>query len=156
MRLVHHRDDPTSTANRLVSGYLLHFGSLNTKAPLKKVSCAFFLLFFLLGTMCRFTTDYLYIGPDIWCCRCCCPVCCYTAVVAAADAAVAVTCCCFEIVCRIAKVVAGSLNLIRLFYFSSSKHYLFLVYPLAILCRCLLYTSPSPRDKRQSRMPSSA
>ena len=25
-----------------------------------------------------------------------------------------------------------------------------------MLCRCLLYTSPSPRDKRQSRMPSSA
>ena len=25
-----------------------------------------------------------------------------------------------------------------------------------ILCDCLLYTSPSPRDKRQSRMPSSA
>ena len=24
------------------------------------------------------------------------------------------------------------------------------------LCSCLLYTSPSPRDKRQSRMPSSA
>ena len=24
------------------------------------------------------------------------------------------------------------------------------------LCYCLLYTSPSPRDKRQSRMPSSA
>ena len=24
------------------------------------------------------------------------------------------------------------------------------------VCRCLLYTSPSPRDKRQSRMPSSA
>ena len=24
------------------------------------------------------------------------------------------------------------------------------------LCICLLYTSPSPRDKRQSRMPSSA
>ena len=24
------------------------------------------------------------------------------------------------------------------------------------LSRCLLYTSPSPRDKRQSRMPSSA
>ena len=23
-------------------------------------------------------------------------------------------------------------------------------------CACLLYTSPSPRDKRQSRMPSSA
>ena len=23
-------------------------------------------------------------------------------------------------------------------------------------CSCLLYTSPSPRDKRQSRMPSSA
>ena len=23
-------------------------------------------------------------------------------------------------------------------------------------CNCLLYTSPSPRDKRQSRMPSSA
>ena len=26
----------------------------------------------------------------------------------------------------------------------------------AALKRCLLYTSPSPRDKRQSRMPSSA
>ena len=27
----------------------------------------------------------------------------------------------------------------------------------AVVCtRCLLYTSPSPRDKRQSRMPSSA
>ena len=25
-----------------------------------------------------------------------------------------------------------------------------------VLCTCLLYTSPSPRDKRQSRMPSSA
>ena len=25
-----------------------------------------------------------------------------------------------------------------------------------LLCICLLYTSPSPRDKRQSRMPSSA
>ena len=25
-----------------------------------------------------------------------------------------------------------------------------------VACRCLLYTSPSPRDKRQSRMPSSA
>ena len=25
-----------------------------------------------------------------------------------------------------------------------------------VVCICLLYTSPSPRDKRQSRMPSSA
>ena len=25
-----------------------------------------------------------------------------------------------------------------------------------LTCNCLLYTSPSPRDKRQSRMPSSA
>ena len=25
-----------------------------------------------------------------------------------------------------------------------------------MVCNCLLYTSPSPRDKRQSRMPSSA
>ena len=28
--------------------------------------------------------------------------------------------------------------------------------PYATVCICLLYTSPSPRDKRQSRMPSSA
>ena len=28
--------------------------------------------------------------------------------------------------------------------------------PIAMLLSCLLYTSPSPRDKRQSRMPSSA
>ena len=31
-----------------------------------------------------------------------------------------------------------------------------LVLPLKALKACLLYTSPSPRDKRQSRMPSSA
>ena len=29
-------------------------------------------------------------------------------------------------------------------------------FDLALLSDCLLYTSPSPRDKRQSRMPSSA
>ena len=29
-------------------------------------------------------------------------------------------------------------------------------YNIAIVKPCLLYTSPSPRDKRQSRMPSSA
>ena len=28
--------------------------------------------------------------------------------------------------------------------------------PLGLVTVCLLYTSPSPRDKRQSRMPSSA
>ena len=31
-----------------------------------------------------------------------------------------------------------------------------LVIALLLLFTCLLYTSPSPRDKRQSRMPSSA
>ena len=30
------------------------------------------------------------------------------------------------------------------------------MFPYAQLYNCLLYTSPSPRDKRQSRMPSSA
>ena len=29
-------------------------------------------------------------------------------------------------------------------------------FELCLACTCLLYTSPSPRDKRQSRMPSSA
>ena len=29
-------------------------------------------------------------------------------------------------------------------------------YALAKLCSCLLYTSPSPRDRTRSRMPSSA
>ena len=28
--------------------------------------------------------------------------------------------------------------------------------PIIVITTCLLYTSPSPRDKRQSRMPSSA
>ena len=32
----------------------------------------------------------------------------------------------------------------------------YLSYASAVLLLCLLYTSPSPRDKRQSRMPSSA
>ena len=44
---------------------------------------------------------------------------------------------------------------------SADYKILFLAEPLAILPTvsegaCLLYTSPSPRDKRQSRMPSSA
>ena len=33
------------------------------------------------------------------------------------------------------------------------KHHL---YMMSLPYTCLLYTSPSPRDKRQSRMPSSA
>ena len=31
-----------------------------------------------------------------------------------------------------------------------------LIYDIIVNNSCLLYTSPSPRDKRQSRMPSSA
>ena len=31
-----------------------------------------------------------------------------------------------------------------------------LLFLIALILACLLYTSPSPRDKRQSRMPSSA
>ena len=34
--------------------------------------------------------------------------------------------------------------------------YLFSFVVLFVMTNCLLYTSPSPRDKRQSRMPSSA
>ena len=30
------------------------------------------------------------------------------------------------------------------------------LYPVSTLASCLLYTSPSPRDKHRSRMPSSA
>ena len=30
------------------------------------------------------------------------------------------------------------------------------IFPIMLVIGCLLYTSPSPRDKRQSRMPSSA
>ena len=33
---------------------------------------------------------------------------------------------------------------------------IYVVYCAGPHCNCLLYTSPSPRDKRQSRMPSSA
>ena len=46
-------------------------------------------------------------------------------------------CCCFllpfVIVCRMAKFVAGLLNLILVFYFSSLKHDASLMYPLAVL-----------------------
>ena len=33
---------------------------------------------------------------------------------------------------------------------------LYLMYAVVILWTCLLYTSPSPRDRTRSRMPSSA
>ena len=39
---------------------------------------------------------------------------------------------------------------------SYRKKYLYPRIQVKILNGCLLYTSPSPRDKRQSRMPSSA
>ena len=39
---------------------------------------------------------------------------------------------------------------------SEDNRYLDFVGGYAVLNTCLLYTSPSPRDKRQSRMPSSA
>ena len=44
--------------------------------------------------------------------------------------------------------------------FDGPKRYLkeadVVITPYSLLSTCLLYTSPSPRDKRQSRMPSSA
>ena len=36
------------------------------------------------------------------------------------------------------------------------RNYRYLIMWCGLLLTCLLYTSPSPRDKRQSRMPSSA
>ena len=39
---------------------------------------------------------------------------------------------------------------------SSESAYMFMQHFIESLKACLLYTSPSPRDKRQSRMPSSA
>ena len=39
---------------------------------------------------------------------------------------------------------------------SHGLHYASLVFEGERVYSCLLYTSPSPRDKRQSRMPSSA
>ena len=44
-------------------------------------------------------------------------------------------------------------GIISRFIFKSQLHWIIWI---AILLCCLLYTSPSPRDKRQSRMPSSA
>ena len=41
-------------------------------------------------------------------------------------------------------------------YKTFSKRNIIIPYPTVNLITCLLYTSPSPRDKRQSRMPSSA
>ena len=46
---------------------------------------------------------------------------------------------------RIAQAVAEQLKIMPHFMFGGAAH-----------SGCLLYTSPSPRDKRQSRMPSSA
>ena len=45
---------------------------------------------------------------------------------------------------------------IRMVIAASSAGTIFEWYDFFIYGTCLLYTSPSPRDKRQSRMPSSA
>ena len=48
-----------------------------------------------------------------------------------------------------ARIVYVILFSLYFYYKSSGIYFLLLIF-------CLLYTSPSPRDKRQSRMPSSA
>ena len=47
-------------------------------------------------------------------------------------------------------------NLINAQILTSSKHPIIIINTDDEDIPCLLYTSPSPRDKRQSRMPSSA
>ena len=51
-------------------------------------------------------------------------------------------------------IEAGEYGLTRASYFVARR--LEVVAVAGLLWICLLYTSPSPRDKRQSRMPSSA
>ena len=75
----------------------------------------------------------LYIPVIHFCCLCC-AMCCYPAVAAAPVLLLAAAvrhrvpsntiCCC------------GLLHLIPVFYFSSSKHELFLMYPLTVLSAC--------------------
>ena len=48
----------------------------------------------------------------------------------------------------------GPLNILVQRMYGLTTDYVIISVPLFIFC--LLYTSPSPRDKRQSRMPSSA
>ena len=56
-----------------------------------------------------------------------------------------------------AMLATFALSLIAAYYLLSPQHLLdFVKSAVAALLSCLLYTSPSPRDKRQSRMPSSA
>ena len=67
---------------------------------------------------------------------------------------------------RTGVVITGLIGLVLLLrrpfarYFGAEATFLLWSLPLIRLCMpdiyCLLYTSPSPRDKRQSRMPSSA
>ena len=60
---------------------------------------------------------------------------------------------CFDTINKLERYGVGgdSLQFVKS-YFSNRKQYV--VY--SGVNSCLLYTSPSPRDKRQSRMPSSA
>ena len=68
------------------------------------------------------------------CCRCCCCsvmlYCC-----CCCNSSAASSCCLFAILCRVAKFVAGSLNLVPVFSSSSFKRDVFFMYPLAVLCR---------------------
>eukprot|EP00827_Trimyema_finlayi_P007172 TRINITY_DN979_c0_g1_i2.p2 TRINITY_DN979_c0_g1~~TRINITY_DN979_c0_g1_i2.p2 ORF type:complete len:100 (+),score=31.84 TRINITY_DN979_c0_g1_i2:61-360(+) len=49
------------------------------------------------------------------------------------------------------------LLIFKLIFYRQFKKFENIYYPMySALIPCLLYTSPSPRDKRQSRMPSSA
>ena len=50
--------------------------------------------------------------------------------------------------------MADAVKLVQ--YFRDLRHYPFYNRVRGLFYPCLLYTSPSPRDKRQSRMPSSA
>src|SRR5665811_2087660 len=55
----------------------------------------------------------------------------------------------------IALIILGILSFVRVFDHGSTEWQRILNLILAIIEICLLYTSPSPRDRTRSRMPSS-
>ena len=102
-----------------------------------------------LDTVCGFTTEYLDLIDYNYTVRCCTMyeyVFAYTCHVLLLLLCSSVllyclwcSCCCllllFVIMCRMAKFVAGPLNLMPVYSFSSFKRDLLLMYPLAVLCR---------------------
>ena len=62
----------------------------------------------------------------------------------------------YSVVCNMSVINIMNVEKIDMLQVEAAFNFAAILLSILLIAYCLLYTSPSPRDKRQSRMPSSA